>query len=222
MKIFNFLSILILFSSCGVAQNKNDDNTIYKVGRKFFFETKYANPQGAITKTDKLTLEVTDKLYPAKIQTHIVWTQTHISKNDTIITKETTGVEDSKERFFLHPPRRGDMYILSFANFPSIRINDIQNPNATSTSKGHIAMAKKINNTLITNVKTTSKYLGKTTIDIPYQKNISVHYLEADAVSEIGTIIGKYYFNEQLGFVKLDYTLPDSNTITIELTKTNF
>lgn len=214
--------ILILLQGCTF--NQNDDNEIYLIGRKFQFAIYYFDSRDSVQKIDSLELKVSDGFYPQRSQTAIDYTHYQKNENETSITivKETTGVVDGVDYFFIHPPREGDLHILSFAEFPSINTSVFSDTTSKISSTGTVTMAKSYKGKTITRVETTQEYKGKATIDIPLKKNYRVHHLKATATSELGTIFGNYYFSEELGFVRMDYKLPDSTGISIRLTGIEF
>ena len=221
MKTIIGIGLLLGLVSCGAG--KNEDNTVYQVGRQFFYNTTYVDSKGEVEKVDRLEMQVTDGFYPSTVQTEIVWKHYQSENGDTVLYTNETGVEDSPEQFFIHPPRVGDLYILSFAEFPLIKRACIQNPDVELQTSAIIAMSKQYQGVAITSVSANSKYLGITKTKIPYfDQPVDVYHIEADATCEIGTINGHYYFHKTLGFVKLDYTLPDNSQIKIDLTGTNF
>lgn len=212
---------MVLFSS-GCTFNKNNDNTIYIPGRQFKFSILYINEDGTIRKVDPLELAVTDGFYPQRKQTAINWTHYQTDGMDTLIVNETTGVVDSESQFFIHPPREGDLHILSFAEFPAINTFAFKDSTSTLKSSGAVTMAKSYKGKTITKVHTTQEYRGKTTVSLPTGKALRAHHLVARATSELGSIHGNYYFSEVFGFVRMDYDLPDNTQVSIRLTETNF
>lgn len=143
----------LLFQSCGF--NKNEDNLIYIPGRKFSYDIIYSDKYGEVKKVDSLELLVTYGFYPDRKQTAIEWSHYQKNGDDTKLITETTGVEDSRESYFIHPPRAGDLHILSFAEFPAIRTYVLKDPNAKSKGKGTVTMVKTFQGKTITNVETT-------------------------------------------------------------------
>ena len=167
-------------------------------------------------------MKVTDGFYPQRSQTAIKWVHHQSNIEGIEIVEETTGVVDGPEYFFIHPPREGDLHILSFAEFPSIRTSVFSDTTSKIRSSGTVTMTKTYKDQVITQVETTQEYQGKTAIDIPYKKNFRAHHLKASAKSELGTILGNYFFSEKLGFVRMDYTLPDKTSISIRLSGIDF
>lgn len=213
-------SILLLLGACSF--NKNDDNVIYVPGRKFHFNITYIDKDGTIRKVDPLELEVTKGFYPQRKQTAIDWVHFQTHWKDTTLLKETTGVVDAEDEFFIHPPREGDLYVLSFAEFPTIHTSVFTDTTSKIKSTGTVTMAKSYKGKTITQVNTTQEYQGKANISLPINKTVRAHHLRATAKSELGTIYGNYYFSEDWGFVRMDYLLPDSTKISIQLTGTEF
>lgn len=214
------VSILILIQGC--AFNQNDDNEIYLPGRKFQFVIYYFDSSDSVKKIDSLELTVTDGFYPQRSQTAIDWIHYQANEYDTTIVKETTGVVDGSVYFFIHPPREGDLHILSFAEFPSINTSVFSDTTSQTSSSGTVTMAKSYKGKTITRVETTQEYQGKTATAIPFKKDYRAHHLKATAKSELGTIFGNYYFSEELGFVRMDYEFPDSTGISIRLSGIDF
>ncbi|RLD67953.1 MAG: hypothetical protein DRI84_01040 [Bacteroidetes bacterium] len=218
-QIISFLFIIILFTSC----NSNDDNVIYIPGRLFNYQVSYINDVDEIVKTQKLNLKVTKGYYPERIQTQIIWELLDIGDEETIVSTNKTGViDDVNAGFFIHQPRIDDMYILSFANFPTIGMDVIRDSSLVRISEGTVLMRKSYNGITITKVHTKQKYSGKTSIQLSTIGKRRVHLMKSSATSEIGTIYGDFYFDEELGFVKFNYELPNNEKIIIELTGTSF
>lgn len=216
-----FLFFLILsaicFSSCNF-WNKNDDNVIYKPGSRFYFRVNFLNADGSLKKRDSLVMEVTNGFYPGPSQTEIVYTYFQSQEKDTQILTNSTGVVDSKDEFFIHPPRVGDLYVLSFADFPDLNTKVFTDTAYKYEGGGFIVMTKLYKGKAVGKVSTTSSYKGIKNIDLPIAENLKTYYTHSNASSGAGNIVGDYYFNEKFGFVKMDYTFDDSTRIQIELT----
>ena len=222
MKCLSYYFIFWIFFIQSCSFNINDENQIYLVGRKFDFLVYYFDSDDSLQKIDSLELEVLDDFYPQRSQTAIKWTHYESSAGKVKIVKETTGVIDETESYFIHPPRKGDLHILSFADFPTISSFVFSDTTAESSSEGSIMMRKSHNGKMISEVKTNQVYKGKTAIDLPFKKNYRTHHLSAIAESELGSIYGDYYFSEEFGFVRMDYKLPDNTNISIRLSRVYF
>ncbi len=203
--------------------NQNDDNSIYIPGRKFYFQVKYINSEKQHLKSERLDLTVTDGFYPERKQTEIIWElYTEASNQKTIVLKEHTGVVDSENMFFIHQPRIGDLRILSFADFPQFSTYVFKDTIGTTRSEGSVAMAKTFDGVLITKVKTRSESKGKTTIPVGELGERRVFAFSGRAESELGVMNSRYFFDQVFGFVKMEFMLPDSSEINIELQRVDF
>lgn len=65
-KYLTYILFSIFIFTIGCSFNKNVDNVIYLPERKFEFNIIHTNEDGTIRKTDRLELEVTNSLYPAR------------------------------------------------------------------------------------------------------------------------------------------------------------
>lgn len=220
------LLIIVLFVFTMVWQlaswNKNEDNSIYIPGRKFYFEVEYVNNLGNVKKTERLDLTVGDGFYPQRKQTQIIWNLYTLQGKDTLLLKDKTGVVDSEERFFIHQPRIGDMKILSFADFPQFSTYIFQDTIGVSQNEGEVKMAKTFDGNLITKVKTQSEYKGKTSLPVGELGERRVFEFSSQAESELGVIKCDYFFDSDYGFVKMEYKLPDSSVIDLNLKDVSF
>ncbi len=221
-KVYGIFIFFILGSSCSLGNNENDDNKIYVVGKKFVFDVTFISPDSFTTRTDMLELLVTDDFYPAKIQTAITWSQYKVEGVDTTIIKNATGVEESARRFWIHPPRVGDMEILSFANFPSIskstlKLDEEQRAKTSIESGGRTAIIRTYKGINVNGVETKSKYMGMEMIDLPMASRLNCDKIYTEGKSAVGNIIGIYHFNKKYGFVQFNYKLPDGSKIILRL-----
>ena len=198
-----------------VSLNQNDDNTIYNVGDISFYSVTYIDSLGSIEKIDTLRMEVTNGFYPDRKQTRIEYYYRQHNHNEVVEYNSWTGLIDSKDYFFIHPPRIGDLYVLSFSDFPTLK-NSFDETVKPYSYEGEITMSKSFNGILIKKVNTSQKYLGKSAIELKNYGRIRVHRTYSIAKSNLGIIVGDYFFSEKLGFVQLDYTLPRGKKILIE------
>ena len=212
--LFGLLLIPCFLHSC--AWNENDDNRIYLPGKTFQFQVDYYDADGKRLKIESLQLEVLDGFYPERKQTQIKWTLSQNTGDSPTLT-EVTGVVDSKDYFFLHPPRCGDLHILSFAEFPQIPGSTVANPELGFTAEGKISMVKSFEGIQVNGVSTSRSYDGtQELIELPFGRVKTIPII-ATAHSSIGEIRGKYFFHPELGFIRMDYTLPDSSLLSIYL-----
>jgi hypothetical protein len=140
------------FDSLNKDQNRyNQDNKIYKVGKRFTFSYAYRDPTGRflqLAKADTVSQhEAAWRLVPAEQRTdqavsHIIlsvvpglspFIQVYPDYNQTVIlydfklveggswTNEMTGVIENQKNLWLHPPRTGLFSILELDPFPYIK-----------------------------------------------------------------------------------------------------
>jgi hypothetical protein len=140
------------FDSLNKDQNRyNQDNEVYKVGKKFTFTYAYRDKTGSsmlMTKVDTVSQHgIAWKLVPAEQRTDKSVTQITLSivpglmpfiqifpdYNQTVIlydfklldgssgTNEMTGVIENRKNLWLHPPRTGLFSVLELNPFPYIK-----------------------------------------------------------------------------------------------------
>ncbi len=211
-------SILVGCNIIGKTYNQNSDNTIYQIGDSTNYLGIFRDKDQQIINSLPIKLVVTGGYYPGKKQTRIEWIYNQLGQDDGENITEWTGVIDSDEKFFIHPPRLGVFEILSFADFPTISTKSFKDSTSSYSFSGEITMLKEYNGTQVTKVITEQSYKGKTTISFSDNSlGGRVHHTHATAKSAVGLIAGDYYFSETKGFVRLKYTLPDSSSISIEI-----
>jgi hypothetical protein len=134
---------------------------------------------------------------------------------------ESTGVEETDKNVFLHSPRLGMFAFTEVLPFPSISLP--AELVTSAESELHVAKSsfKPAEN------KTIKQLLERTGTDtLSVGKNKYPCYLlegkNTNYIAELGQYHCKYWFNEQLGFIRLYYTKPDGSAVDIYLESTNF
>jgi len=139
-----------------------------------------------------------------------------IEKND--VSPFITGLIENEKNIWLHPPREFLFRILELNPFPYIKYPfqightwnwDLEIGGQWGDKRwkewtGNITNKYQYK---ITDKKTISTAIGA----------LECYVIESEAKSELGTTKLTSYFNEQFGFVKLDYTNIDSSTIEIDI-----
>lgn len=213
------LLVIITYPSC--SPSENSDNDIYIPGRTFQYEVTLADSSGTVTQTLPLELTATGEYFVTDRQTGVTW-KLYNATGDSITHTEKTGVVDDGDYYYVRQPRMGDLYILSFAPFPSITLSDIQHYGMGKVKEGAMVMSRTYKDMLIEAVATRQKTIEKTSLTLRGTGTRVVFRNLAIGTSKAGTITGHYYFDEELGFVKMDYQLPDNSRITLEMIGKNF
>lgn len=139
-----------------------------------------------------------------------------IVKTEFWIKRDTTGVEESEDRVWIHPFRNNEFFKVEIAPFPSV-VFPISNETI-----------KKANSTIVImrNWGTFSpsetdceySYIGTETKNYNGIDNLECYKFSALAVNtRYGLSEIEYYFHEDLGFVEMDYKTYDGDRILFEI-----
>lgn len=224
--------------------NPDKDNKIYKREREFQFDYRYtkndtsywmcpfvANGQSGydlIVDTAKnqpnLIKELNFKVVKPKLfaRTNRYQSELVISFNKIYSVNERgwTGLVDNKYNVWLHPPRGSLFSVLELNPYPyvkyplaignqwqdSMSIGDHWSDSRWKVWTGSIVNAYKY------------EVKGKASVVVDNQE-IPCWVIESSATSKIGDTALVSYFNEEYGFVKLDYVNIDGSKIVLQLKK---
>ncbi len=226
----------------------NYDNTIYKAGRKFVFRYFHVNLKGDTllfknsnkenfsgwqferkSKRDstiiyKHVMKIKSGLGSFKNQIpeyfQTVFSNEYLLQNGNSIGNESSGIIENPKNVWMHPPRLWFFKSLEINPFPYIKAPfKIGNKWNWSLEIGEWwadkrwilwegAIENKYNYQIVDKIKLKTS-LG----------NLSCYVVDGQAHSRIGKTYLKSYFNEQFGFIKLDYTNIDGTKTIIELEK---
>lgn len=237
------------FDSLNKDQNRyNQDNELYKVGKKFTFTYAYQDKTGRkmlMAKADTASQDgVAWKLVPAeqrndKSVSHIIlsvvpglmpFIQIFPGYNQTVIlydfklvdggswSNEMTGVIENRKNLWLHPPRTDLFAILELNPFPYIKQPLKVGAKWTWklafgeqwADKRWLLWKGKNENTIwykVTGKSFVTSKLG----------TLPCYVVESEASSALGSTKLVAYYNEKVGFLKLDYTNIDQSSLTLEL-----
>ena len=237
------------FDTINLNDNRyNENNKIYKVGKRFTFTYYYEDKLGdkyLVTKSalnDKNTydwvfeninkknknsiyqiiLSVNSGLSPF-IQNIPDYNQTVITYNFKLINgefwnNEMTGVVENKMNLWMHPPRTDFFKILELNPFPYIKSPyKIGNKWTWKLEFGDHWADKKW---LLWKGKNENKYIYKITdykTILTKIGNLKCYVIISNANSNLGQTKLISYFNEDFGFVKLDYINIDGTKTFLEL-----
>ena len=240
------------FDSTNVNDNRyNQNNSIYKVGRKFTFSYFYSDTigekflmtKGNLNKQNMYdwTFEKMENKNPNSVYQIILTVKSGLSPfvkqlpdyNQTVISydfkqlngdvwpnNEKTGVVENVKNLWMHPPRTDFFKILEINPFPYVK-EPLKIGNSWTwklkiggywSDKRWLAWKGLIEN--IYNYKITDKVLLQTKLG-----EIECLVISSNAISKLGETKLTSYFNNQFGFVKLDYTNIDCSKTIIILEK---
>lgn len=206
----NYLTLvffLIAFTNLSLAQEypnlkKDDskdtdsDNTVFSSGTKLAFKViNHTIPEDTITvKYSVLSIKKKDKTN--KQQTEVGITYSY-SKN----LLEQTGIVETNENLWIHPPRNGQFKTLEVYPFPYIKHN-LKSWSDQLQIGGHW-MDSIDNNTRIT-LNLEYSHTGIESIQSPIG-NLECSVIKATSKSELGQFTLISYYHEMYGFIKLLY-----------------
>jgi hypothetical protein len=144
----------------------------------------------------------------------------YITNDNMVYSSEVTGIVENIKNTWKHPPRNNLFGILELNPFPFIKKPfEIGNKWTWSLEIGEnwgderwLKWKGSITNKYsyeITEFKEVDTYLGK----------INCYIIQSEAISNIGTTKLISFYNEEFGFVKLNYTNIDGTQLNIDLVK---
>jgi hypothetical protein len=237
------------FDSLNKDQNRyNQDNEIYKVGKKFIFTYEYRDKTGSrmlMTKVDTVSQNgIAWKIVPAEQRTDksvkqiilsivpglMPFIQIFPDYNQTVIlydfklldgssgTNEMTGVIENRKNLWLHPPRTGLFSVLELNPFPYIK--QPLKVGAAWTWKLAFGEQWADKRWLVWKGKNENaiqyKVTGKSFVTSKLG-TLPCYVVKSEATSALGSTKLIAYYNEKVGFIKLDYTNIDKSSLTLEL-----
>lgn len=191
----------------------SQEATIYKKGRKWTYNCTFYDTRNAVVDSFSIKMEVkNNRVALLSGQIPIVY-----NYNDNLeIIEELTGVIEEEDEISIHQPRLGKMNFTAILPMPSVR----KPFEGISESEVETKIVKssfpELNGKV---VKQQKKTLGEATW-IFKGEEIKCYLSEAkntNLIEEFGQYSYKLWFNEKYGFVKYEYTKPDSTKVIIEL-----
>lgn len=197
-------------------ENRFDlDNKVYPVHREILYKCSVKRDNKVLDlglKYIRMTIQGTTKPFsnfdPHYNQTVIQFE--YLDENYDRIIWERTGLIENKKNIWLHPPRNADLDVLQLSAFPYIKFGAIKK----WEWKLNAAYAN------YQDVHLTHSY--KKEKPIKFNSNIGVLScipIQATSESYVGTATSEFLYNEDYGFVKLEFHTIEGTTITLELLK---
>lgn len=226
----------------------NDDNTVYKSGKKFRIEYSYINLEGeeflfAVSPNKKWKFVPKNSITDSTI-THLImevmpdlseFIKYDSSYNQTIIKyyyynsenkmpfRSSTGVIENVYNIWMHPPRDHMFKILEINPFPyikheksnltkwkwSLTVGDYWSVEECKTWKGDVKLKYKYK------ILKDKEYINIG--DAKHECTI----VEAEQRSRLGKSYLKSYYNQEHGFLRLEYTNVDKTKINLDFIPMN-
>lgn len=211
--------------------------------RKFKFTSSYEPDTetkkwglSPIDKSDKGTIE---KIYmdipdPSQLDPSVVYEvnqhlhgqtlirYSYLSPEDRILSYEITGLVEQEQTVFFHPPRLGYFKILELNPFPymltATQKTDCWRWQLNAVSGYVFGDAKWRKWEGLIDIDETYKNAGRRKVYCKaVLRSVWCTKIQAGAVSDLGKTSLVAYFNEQLGFVRLEYQNIDQSKLILEL-----
>ncbi|MEE1897026.1 hypothetical protein V1389_01675 [Flavobacterium rakeshii] len=216
------LAIVTGLSGCGQKKTTPDEgNAIYSDGKEWTYNVTFSDSSGTALSNCTLKLSVGSSSVASVFtgQKGITYNYTNCDSNQSF--EETTGVDESTEGIFLHPPRLGAFAFTEVVPFPRINYP----PELITSSEVELTVRKSAFKPAEN--KTFQHTIERTVTDTLTFKNSKVvcYVVEGrntNYIKEIGQYKGKYWFSPKYGFVQLLYYKPDGSTVDLLLADTNF
>lgn len=145
----------------------------------------------------------------------------YYNNDNKLIHSESTGLIENQKNIWMHPPRIDLFRILEINPFPYVKLPcNVGDKWDWSLSVGDAwgdDRWKKWEGKIIN--KYSYSTIGKQIISTGFYENIECYVVESNAESKIGLTSLNAFFNEQLGFIKLEYINIDNSKLIIELKK---
>jgi hypothetical protein len=210
--------------SCGTA----NEASVYKPGRVWEFDVTIQDSSGIAVDSFQLNMKTRNSDIAEKAIRQITVEYEYLKNGKTFET-ETTGIEDNTERIHIHPPRDSYFDISEVVHFPFITkpigsgfkasteivIQKASFMNRRTNEKIDLA-GKKIKQEIALTDSTAFSFKKKE-LKCYVVEGKNLNYL-----NELGQFTGKFYFNENYGFVKFIYTTPWKSKIEASLKSVNF
>jgi len=211
MNRLTLLSLLLFLSELVLGQ-------IYTADKKFDFDIKYFESRENEATQEIISLTITGRKWKhSEKQLEGIWTyfakpttKKKFQKQKSIgwFKVDTTGIIENEEKVWLHPPRHNQYLLTEIAPFPDFRKN-LKVGESYSTV---LMIGSGFGNWADKKVKAT--YVIK---DEKQQANDTLWTIEASSQLDGEKNTCKFIFSAKRGFVLLDYSFYNGDTLTIKI-----
>ena len=198
-----------------------EGNSIYTDGRQWTYNVTFSDSSGTVLSSCTLQLSAGASSVSSVLAGQKGITYNYSNCDSAQSFEETTGVDESAEGIFLHPPRLGAFAFTEVVPFPRITYP------AELITSSEVELTVRKSAFKPAENKTFQHIIERTVTDTIVYKDtrIPCYVIEGrntNYIKEIGQYKCKYWFSPKYGFVRLLYYKPDSSTVDLVLADTNF
>ncbi len=193
------------FTSLGPVKS---EPAIYKPDREWIYKGYFFNKDGDIIDSQIVLLKVPGGDFLGQ-QIKITW---NYNKTGAVVT---TGVVDTPDRVWIHPPRSGDFRFTELTPFP-----EIHKPlKEREKWEGTLYIGKGWDEWEGLTVKKYYEIIGQKEVSTLFKDFPECWQINAKTESKKGTYKATFYFHPEYGFVKCEYTKPNGEQVILDLEK---
>lgn len=196
---------IVLYSLCCIllfACSPNEPKIYLPGDKSTFLVEKFE--RDSLTGKDTLLLEIGEpSSFPQNMfnQTAIYW---HYLSFDEEIT-EQTGVTEKENKIFLHPPRKAYLIYTELAPFPKLYFPLKKGDWAA----GVTVIGLNYEDWKGESISKSDTIIGKVKNDIALVTDSVWLSRGSSAETPVGPVYTEFYFDEKVGFTRLNYSFPD-------------
>ncbi|MDD5530995.1 MAG: PDZ domain-containing protein [bacterium] len=185
--------------------------TIFIPNRKWKYKTQFLDKNNNIIDCQTVALKVLEGSFVEQ-QIKASWNYDKTSQRNV---KEETGIMDFPGYIWIHPPRKGKFAFTQFAPFPQIRKPFKEGNRWEST----LILNEKLGKLAGLEIKWYYEITKQKDIPILPIKSMKCWQINGVSKSKLGVYKVTYYFHPKYGFVRWEYTKPDSAKVILDLEK---
>lgn len=184
-----------------------EEATIYKAGREWVYRGKFLNSNGEVTSSQSITLNIPGGDFLGQ-QIMIKWSY---EKGGA----EVTGIIDNPKRVWSHPPRGGDFRFTELTSFPEI----IKPFKKGDKWGGVLHIGQGWGELEGLDINNYYEVIGQKDVSTAFKNFKDCWQVDTRTESKKGNYKVTYYFHPEYGFVRWEYTNPDSTKVILDLEK---
>ena len=192
------------------------DNKVFTVGREFLYKFSLSKGDSILrSDIDYIELKVLGTTKPfsriSEDYSQTVIEFNYLDSNNKLLFKEKTGVIENSRNIWVHPPRSGEAGILQLSAFPYIKFGKVTNWNWKLGASYNEYQ----------NVHLIHSYKKGSIVNFNYHSIGDIPCLEINGIttSEIGSTTSYFLYNDNYGFVYMEFRNIDETIIKLTLTE---